>query len=42
MRSPYPVCHDIADDKRLRKFFKAMRGYRDRLQFSIFERQMTP
>lgn len=42
MRSSYLVCYDIADDKRLRKVFQAMRGYGDHLQFSIFECQMTP
>lgn len=42
MRSSYLVCYDIADEKRLRKVFQAMRGYGDHLQFSIFECQMTP
>ena len=27
MRTSYPVCYDISDEKRLRKVFKAMRGY---------------
>jgi CRISPR-associated protein Cas2 len=38
----YLVCYDIADEKRLRKVFKVMRGYGDHLQFSVFECQMTP
>ncbi len=42
MRSSYLVCYDIADEKRLRQVFKAMRNYGDHLQFSIFECQMTP
>jgi len=42
MRSTYLVCYDIADDKRLRKVFKAMRDYGDHLQYSIFECQFTP
>jgi CRISPR-associated protein Cas2 len=42
MRCSYLVCYDIADEKRLRMVFKAMRGYGDHLQFSIFECQFTP
>ncbi|MFB3776512.1 MAG: CRISPR-associated endonuclease Cas2 [Bryobacteraceae bacterium] len=42
MRSSYLVCYDIADEKRLRKVFRAMRNYGDHLQFSVFECQMTP
>ena len=42
MRMSYLVCYDIADEKRLRKVFKVMRGYGDHLQFSVFECQMTP
>jgi CRISPR-associated protein Cas2 len=41
MRTSYLVCYDIADEKRLRKVFKVMRGYGDHLQFSVFECQMT-
>ena len=41
MRSSYLVCYDICDEKRLRRVFKAMRGYGDHLQFSIFECQLT-
>lgn len=42
MRNTYLVCYDIADDKRLRKVFKAMRDFGDHLQYSIFECQFTP
>ena len=42
MRSSYLVCYDIADDKRLRRVFKTMRGFGDHLQFSVFECQLTP
>jgi len=42
MRSSYLVCYDIADDKRLRRVFKTMRGWGDHLQFSVFECQLTP
>jgi CRISPR-associated protein Cas2 len=42
MRMSYLICYDIADEKRLRKVFKVMRGYGDHLQFSVFECQMTP
>lgn len=41
MRFSYLVCYDIADDKRLRKVYKAMRGWGDHLQFSVFECQLT-
>lgn len=41
MRYTYLVCYDIADDKRLRKVFQAMRGWGDHLQFSVFECQLT-
>jgi hypothetical protein len=34
--------HGISDEKRLRKVFKAMRGYGDHLQYSVFECQLTP
>jgi CRISPR-associated protein Cas2 len=42
MRSTYIVSYDIADDKRLKKVFKAMRDFGDHLQFSVFECQFTP
>jgi len=42
MRTSYLVCYDISDEKRLRKVFKAMRGYGDHLQYSVFECQLTP
>ncbi|MGH9415435.1 MAG: CRISPR-associated endonuclease Cas2 [Terriglobales bacterium] len=41
MRSSYLVCYDVADPKRLRSVFQAMRGFGDHLQFSIFECQFT-
>jgi CRISPR-associated protein Cas2 len=41
MRTSYLVCYDIADEKRLRKVFKLMRGFGDHLQFSVFECQWT-
>ena len=41
MRKSYLGCYDIANDKRLRKVFKIVRGYGDHLQFSVFECQLT-
>lgn len=41
MRGSYLVCYDIANDKRLRRVFKTMRGWGDHIQFSIFECQLT-
>jgi CRISPR-associated protein Cas2 len=42
MRSTYIVSYDIADDKRVKKVFKAMRDFGDHLQYSVFECQFTP
>ncbi|PYU67631.1 MAG: CRISPR-associated endonuclease Cas2, partial [Acidobacteria bacterium] len=42
MRTSYLVCYDICDEKRLKKVFKAMRGFGDHLQYSVFECQFTP
>ena len=36
MRRFYLVCYDVGDDKRLRKVHKAMLGYGDPLQYSVF------
>jgi CRISPR-associated protein Cas2 len=42
MRTTYLVCYDIADDKRLRKVFKACYNFGEHLQFSIFECDLNP
>lgn len=42
MRTSYLVCYDISDEKRLAKVAKAMRGFGDRIQYSVFECQLTP
>lgn len=36
MRSTYLVAYDIKDEKRLVKIFRKMRGYGNRLQYSVF------
>lgn len=41
MRQSYLVCYDISDDKRLARVAKAMKGFGDRVQFSVFECQLT-
>lgn len=41
MRHTYIVSYDIADPKRLRQVFKAMRAWGDHLQFSVFECQLS-
>jgi len=41
VRNSFLVCYDIADDKRLAKVHKTMRGFGDHLQYSIFECQFT-
>jgi CRISPR-associated protein Cas2 len=37
MRQRYLVTYDIRDPKRLRRTFKAMRGFGDPLQYSVFQ-----
>ncbi len=41
MRRVYVVTYDIADDKRLRRIFKIMKGYGDHLQFSVFRCELS-
>lgn len=41
MRKTYLVCYDIANDRRLQKVHKTMRGFGDHLQYSIFECQLN-
>jgi CRISPR-associated protein Cas2 len=36
MRECILVCYDIADEKRLRRVFKTMKGYGEHWQYSIF------
>ncbi|WP_324670312.1 CRISPR-associated endonuclease Cas2 [Geochorda subterranea] len=36
MRHYYLVCYDITDEKRLRRVHRAMLGYGDPLQYSVF------
>lgn len=42
MRTTYLVCYDVANDKRLRKVFKACSNFGDHLQFSVFECDLNP
>jgi CRISPR-associated protein Cas2 len=42
MRTTYLVCYDIADDKRLRRVFRACKNYGDHIQFSVFECDLNP
>jgi CRISPR-associated protein Cas2 len=42
MRSVYLVCYDVADDKRLRRTYKKMRGFGDPLQYSVFRCELSP
>lgn len=41
MRRTYLVCYDIRDEKRLARVAKTMRGFGDRIQYSIFECQLS-
>ena len=40
MRKTYLICYDIRDDKRLTRVAKTMRGFGDRVQYSVFECQI--
>jgi len=42
MRNVYLVCYDVADDKRLRRTYKKMRGFGDPLQYSVFRCELSP
>ena len=42
MRNSYLITYDIANDKRLARVHKTMRGFGDHLQYSVFECQLTP
>lgn len=42
MRTVYLVCYDVADDKRLRKTYKKMRGFGDPVQYSVFRCELSP
>ncbi len=37
MRSRYLVTYDVRNPKRLRRMFKALRGFGDALQYSVFQ-----
>ena len=42
MRNVYLVCYDVADEKRLRRTFKTMRGFGDPMQYSVFRCELSP
>jgi CRISPR-associated protein Cas2 len=41
MRSAYIVSYDISDQKRWRKVYKAMYGFGDHIQFSVFRCELS-
>jgi CRISPR-associated protein Cas2 len=41
MRQTYLITYDICDPKRLRKVLKAMKGYGDHLQLSVFRCELN-
>ena len=41
MRQTYIVTYDVSDPKRLRRGFKAMKGYGDHLQLSVFRCELS-
>ncbi len=42
MRNVYLICYDVADEKRLRRTYKKMRGFGDPLQYSVFRCELSP
>jgi CRISPR-associated protein Cas2 len=42
MRNVFLICYDVSDDKRLKRVYKAMRGYGDHLQLSVFRCELSP
>jgi CRISPR-associated protein Cas2 len=42
MRTTFIVTYDIADEKRLRRVFKACKNFGNHLQFSVFECDLSP
>jgi len=42
MRNVYLVCYDVADQKRLRRTYKKMRGFGDPIQYSVFRCELSP
>ncbi len=42
MRSRYIVSYDIVDDRRRSQVYKAMRGFGDHLQYSVFRCDLSP
>jgi len=41
MEHLYLVCYDIRDDKRWRRLYRAMKGYGEWLQLSVFQCRLT-
>ena len=41
MRNVFLVCYDVCNDKRLKRVYKAMRGYGDHLQLSVFRCELS-
>ncbi|GAB5046958.1 CRISPR-associated endonuclease Cas2 [Thermodesulfovibrio sp. TK110] len=42
MKVPYLVCYDIADEKRLARIYRFMKGKGLHLQYSVFYCVLTP
>ena len=40
-RSTYIVCYDISDDRRRYRIAEICRGYGDRIQYSVFQANLT-
>jgi len=41
VRNVFLVCYDVSNDKRLKRVYKAMRGYGDHLQYSVFRCELS-
>ena len=42
MRNAFIVAYDISDPGRLRRVYRTMRGFGDRIQFSVFRCELSP
>lgn len=41
MRSVFIVCYDISNERRLRRVYRAMRGFGDHIQLSVFRCELS-
>ncbi len=42
MRNVFLIAYDVTEDKRRTRLFKALKGYGEALQYSLFQCKLTP